>query len=176
MTYKSKVGYSSTAGYTSSVGYRSSSGFSPIVPITFNRQWAIGNMGDSYGYHVPNAYGGLVSNLWFNFIDTVDILIVDDSSNSAILQSDVMSMWGLNNTVTLQVEGFGDVILTWNGATAYVNVGDTAFVSYVMGQLGNSIGINILPINDQPIDSNKIVTTQFDFEIDTEGDTMIHTS
>lgn len=177
MTYKSKVGYSSTVGYTSSVGYKSSSGFTPVTPpLGFERQWTIGNLGDDYGYHAPNAYGGLVSNVWFNHIDTVDILIVDDSATAVVLQSDVSSQWGGQTNVTLQVEGFGDIILTWNGATFYTNIGNTAFVDYVTSQNGNSIGLNILPRNTQPPESNRIVTTQFEFEIDTVGDNMIHTS
>ncbi len=156
------------------------SGFSPFDPnggpsITFARQWTIGNMGDDYGYHVPNVYGGLVANTWFNFIDTVDVLIVDDSSNAAILQSNIPSMWGISNDVTLQVEGFGDIILTWNGATAYINVGNTAFVTYIMGQLGNSIGLNISPKNQASPTSKREITTLLDSIVTTLGDNIIHT-
>lgn len=143
--------------------------------LTFDRQWTIGNLGDDYGYHVPNAYGGLAPNTWFNFIDTVNILIVDDSATATILQSDISSMWGIANDVTLQVEGFGDIILTWNGATAYINVGDTAFVSYIISQLGNSIGVNILPKNNASPTAKREITTLLDNVITTLGDKIIHT-
>ncbi len=143
--------------------------------LTFDRQWTIGNMGDDFGYHAPNGYGGLVPNEWFNFIDTVDILIVDDSANAAILQASDSSMWGISNDVTLQVEGFGDISLTWNGATAYINVGDTAFVTYIMGQVGNSIGLNILPKNQVSPTSKHIITTLLEVEITTLDDDIIHT-
>lgn len=146
-----------------------------VTPIEFERQWTIGNLGDDYGYHVPNVYGGLVSNIWFNFIDTVDILIVDDSANAVILQSSVDGMWGASNTVTLNVEGFGEIILTWNGATSYINVGDTAFVTYIMGQLGNTIGVDILPKNGASPTSNRIISTELDFLVSTQGDNLIHT-
>ncbi len=141
----------------------------------FARQWTIGNLGDDYGYHQTNTYGALVPNDWFNFVDTVDVLIVDDSANAAILQSTVSSMWGLSNAVTLNVEGFGDIILTWNGATAYINVGDTAFVAYIMGQVGNSIGLNILPKNSASPTSRRIITTLLEFESTTLNDIIIHT-
>lgn len=176
MTYKSKVGYSSTAGYASSVGYESSSGFEPIsTPSVFDRVWTIGNIGDDYGYHVPNAYGGLVSNEWFNYIDTVDVLIVDDSANAVIFQSSIMSMWGIETEVTINVEGFGQTVLTWNGATAYVNVGETAFVAYIVSQLGNSIGVTIFPLNIVPKTSNNTITTLLEPEITTLGDNIVHT-
>lgn len=144
-------------------------------PITFERQWTIGNLGDDYGYHVPNGYGDLVANDWFNFIDTVDVLIVDDSANAVVLQSNVSGMWGLVTNVTLNVEGFGEIILTWNGATSYVNVGDTAFVTYIMGQLGNSIGVDILPKNGASPTSINEITTLLDDIVTTLGDNIIHT-
>jgi len=156
------------------------SGFSPFDPnadtsLTFDRQWTIGQLGDDYGYHVPNVYGGLVPSTWFNFIDTVDVLIVDDSANAAILQSDISSMWGIANVVTLQVEGFGDISLTWNGATSYINIGNTAFVTYIMGQLGNSIGVNILPKNNASPTAKREITTLLDSIVTTLGDKIIHT-
>lgn len=144
-------------------------------PVTFEREWTIGNLGDDYGYHVVNAYGGLVPDDWFNFIDTVDVLIVDDSANAVILQSNIPSMWGTATNVTLNVEEFGEIILTWNGATAYVNVGDTAFVTYIMGQLGNSIGVDILPKNGASPTSRNEITTKLDAIITTLGDNIIHT-
>jgi len=142
---------------------------------SFERQWTIGNMGDDYGRHKVNGYGDLVEDTWFNFIDTADILIVDDSATAAILQSNVDGMWGVAVNVTLNVEGFGEVILTWNGATAYVNVGDTAFVDYVISQLGNTIGVDILPKNGASPTSNKIISTELDFIVSTQGDNLIHT-
>lgn len=176
MSYTSIEGYSSSPGYTSTPGYKSSSGFNPVnPPVSFERQWTIGNLGDDYGYHAVNAYGGLVSDEWFNFIDTVDVLIVDDSANAVILQSNVPSMWDIATNVTLNVEGFGDIILTWNGATSYVNVGDTAFVTYIISQNGNSIGVDILPKNGASPTSNKVITTLLDFETTTLGDNIIHT-
>ena len=143
--------------------------------VSFERQWTIGNSGDDYGYHQANAYGDLDSNLWFDFINTVDVLIVDDSANAVVLQSDIDSMWGLAVNVTLNVEGFGEVILTWNGATSYINVGDTAFVTYIMGQLGNTIGVDILPKNQASQTSRNEITTLLDDIITTLGDNIIHT-
>ncbi len=142
---------------------------------SFARQWTIGSLGDDYGYHQTNAYGDLVVNDWFDFINTVDVLIVDDSATAVVFQSDISSMWGLSNAVTLNVEGFGDIILTWNGATSYINVGDTAFVAYIMGQVGNSIGLNILPKNGASPTAEKIITTLLDIESTTSGDNIIHT-
>jgi hypothetical protein len=43
-----------------------------------------------------------------------------------ILTSSVIGMWGLSTSVTLQVEGFGPLSLTWNG-TFYALVGNVAF-------------------------------------------------
>ena len=129
--------------------------------VAFEREWTIGNMGDDYGYHAVNAYGGLAPDDWFNLTDTVDVLIVDDSATAILLQSDVSSMWGVAANVTLVVEGFGDVILTWNGSTSYINVGDSAFVNYIIGQNGNSLGLNILPAS---------VTLWFDAEAWTDSE------
>jgi len=176
MPYKSNNGYLSNLGYLSLPGYKSSSGYSPIAPpVGFERQWTIGNLGDDYGYHAVNAYGDLDSNLWFNFIDTVAVLIVDDSANAAILQSNISNMWGLATNVTLNVEGFGEIVLTWNGATSYVNIGDTDFVTYIMGQLGNTIGVDILPKNGASPTSRNEITTLLDDIVTTLGDNIIHT-
>lgn len=176
MSYKTTPSYSSSVGYSSTLGYKSSSGYSPLAPpVGFERQWTIGNLGDDYGYHAVNAYGDLDSNLWFDFINTVGVLIVDDSANAAILQSNISSMWGLATNVTLNVEGFGEIILTWNGATSYINVGDTAFVTYIMGQLGNTIGVDILPKNQASQTAKNEITTLFDDIVTTLGDNIIHT-
>lgn len=111
----------------------------------FSRQWTIGKLGDDYGFHVPNAYGGLTPSTWFDLTNNVSILIVDDSATAVILQADNFSKWADKNDVTLHVEGFGNIILTWNGANAYINVGATSFVGYIISQNGNTIGLNILP-------------------------------
>jgi hypothetical protein len=149
--------------------------FSGVTPVEFERQWTIGNSGDDYGYHAVNLYGDLDSNLWFNFIDTVGALIVDDSSTAVILQSNIDGMWGVAVNVTLNVEGFGEVVLAWNGATSYINVGDTAFVAYVISQNGNTIGVDILPKNPASPSSTKVITTLLDFETTTLGDNIAHT-
>lgn len=142
--------------------------------VTFERQWTIGNMGDDYGRHKVNGYGALVEDTWFNFIDTADILIVDDSATAVVLQSNVDSMWGLATNVTLNVEGFGLVVLTWNGATSYVNVGDTAFVAYIVSQLGNTIGLDILPKNGASPTAKNMLTMGLDKVVTMAGDNLIH--
>jgi hypothetical protein len=110
----------------------------------FDRQWTIGNIGDDYGYDESSAIGDLVPNEWFDDIDTVETMLVDQSATAAVFTSATMSQWNGLNSVTLDVEGFGQIVLTWNGA-AYVNVGDAAFEAYIVGQLGNTIGVDILP-------------------------------
>ena len=90
-------------GYSSFAGYGES-----IPPSEFDRQWTIGNVGDDYGYSQPNAFGSLVSDLWFDGVDTVSRLAVDDSSNAVVLDSAINAMWGMETEVTISVSGIGD--------------------------------------------------------------------
>jgi len=143
MTYKSKVGYSSTVGYSSSVGYKSSSGFNPISPEERPRQWTIGNSGDEYGFSSNLQIGDLVPRNWFDNIEDVLVLAVDDSSNAVILESSNNSQWNGQQTVVLAVEGSPDITLNWNG-TFYVAI-DVAFTAYIVSNLGNTLQMNVLP-------------------------------
>lgn len=114
------------------------SGGGPIA-----RQWTIGNSGDEYGYSFALAFGALDPDDWFDNIQTIAILTVDDSSNAVILGASDSSQWGGLNSVTLVTEGAADVQLTWNG-TFYVVI-DAVYSAYIVSEVGNTITVSITP-------------------------------
>ena len=139
--------------------------------VSFDRQWFIETQGDEHGYSI-GVIGSLTPDDWFNLTDIVDRLFVDGSSDVAVLESSVTGQWNGELDVTVQIEGYGDIILNWNGATAYVLI-DPVFTAYVIANVGNTLGVNILP---RPLPSTRnIITTLSDLEITTLGDNIIHT-
>lgn len=113
-----------------------------LVPA-LARRWTIGVSGDEHGYSAPLAFGGLEPNAWFDEIATVDGLFVDGSSNAVVLRASDDSQWAGLSAITIVTEGFTDILLTYNG-TFYVVV-DAAYTAYIVGQLGNTLDLRILP-------------------------------
>lgn len=115
----------------------------PTPPFTFDQQWTIGNSGDDYGFNSTGLFGSITPGDWFDMIDTIDILMVDDSADAVIFRSALDDQWDGQTNVTIQTEGFANVSLTWNG-TFYAVI-DSAYTAYIVGQNGNTLGVNIIP-------------------------------
>ena len=105
--------------------------------IGFNGSVAYGYVEGNYGTMTPTDWpGSRITSIFWN--DSSDLLIMRSPGSSTTRVS-----WNNKQTLTMNLAGYGDIVLTWAGASKDYRSSDTAAGAHIIANNGSNLDFTI---------------------------------
>lgn len=110
--------------------------------VVYEYALTVGNDVSTYGFKSAlGTFGTLVPTLFEGA--TLVWLFSNPSTGFTQLTSSTLGQIGTITSIDISIEGLGDYTLTWN-ASGYYEITSIVIGTYLQGQDGNTIGINLI--------------------------------